>query len=103
MRDERVAELMQEAVRDKRPREHWEQGVLADAPVPRLLKPGVPWKWVLLGAAVSFVVFAGLGYYMYSHFDPSAHFEAVIAQKVREGELAKAEAERQQQEFAALK
>src|SRR5262249_55631407 len=101
MRDERVAELMKQAMADKRPREGWEQRVLATASPSR--SPPVPWKWVLLLPAASFVVVTFLGYYMYSqHQTEKAQQEAIIAQKQREAESAKHEAERQQLELASM-
>src|SRR5262249_51207854 len=101
MRDERVAEVMKEAMADKRPREGWEQGVLETA-IGRL-RPSWNWKWALV-PVVPFLFVVGLGYYMYSqHQAERSQQDAIIAQKAREAELAKAEAEKQAREFAAIK
>lgn len=86
MRDERVAELMKEAMADKRPREGWEQRVLATA-----IAPGGSWSWKwMLVPAVALLLVVGLGSYLYSrHQTEKAQQAAVI--------------ERQQKELAALK
>jgi hypothetical protein len=100
MRDERVAELMKQSVAGKEPREGWEQGVLAAAIRPRLHSP---FRWALVAVAAPFVLFCGIGYYMWSHHESEK--AALIAQR-QSAERARAFAEHRakelQQQIAAI-
>jgi hypothetical protein len=100
MRDERVAELMKEAMADKRPREGWEQRVLATANAPR---GSWSWKRVLV-PAVALLLVVGLGSYLYSrHRTERVQQAAVMAQKAHAAQFAEHEADQQQKELVALK
>jgi len=62
-----------------------------------------PIKAIVTVVGILFAIVCGLGYYMYNqHQTEKAQQDAIIAQKAKEAEIAKAEADKQARELAAL-